>query len=147
MPITEKAEGVDRPALLHPIFVGLGAALLIAAFATDLFYYSTALMQWANFSAWLIIAGLLLALLAAFALLLDILRGRAGGISWLHFLVFALVALLSLLNALVHSRDAWTSVVPQGLLLSAIVTILLLVIGWRSWSVTGVRAPDRGERS
>lgn len=147
MPITERVEGIDRPSLLHPIFVGLGAALLIAAFATDLFYYSTALMQWANFSAWLIIAGLLLALLAALALLLDILRGRARRISWLHFLVFAVVALLSLFNALVHSRDAWTSVVPQGLLLSAIVTILLLVIGWRSWSVTAAGGPDRGARS
>ena len=147
MPSTKSAAGVDRPALLHPIFVGLGGALLIAAFATDLFYYSTALMQWANFSAWLITAGLLLALLAALALLLDVLLGRAGRISWLHFVAFVVVALLSVLNALVHSRDAWTSVVPQGLLLSAIVTVLLLVIGWRGWSVTAPSAADAGERS
>ena len=146
MPNMERAGGVDRAALLHPIFVGLGASLLIAAFATDLFYYSTALMQWANFSAWLITAGLLLALVAALALLLDVLLGRAGRISWLHFLVFVVVALLSLINVLVHSRDAWTSVVPQGLLLSTIVTVLLLVIGWRGWSVAAVRASDPGER-
>jgi uncharacterized membrane protein len=47
--------------------------------------------------------------------------------------------LLSLLNAFVHSRDGYTAVVPQGLCLSAIVTVLLLVIGWRGWSLAALR--------
>jgi len=34
-----------------------GGVILIAAFVTDCTYYTTALWQWANFSAWLITAG------------------------------------------------------------------------------------------
>jgi hypothetical protein len=42
-----------------------------------------------------------------------------------------------------HSRarvDAWTSVVPQGILLSAVSTILLLIAGARGWSLAMSRA-------
>jgi uncharacterized membrane protein len=55
--------GRVRPPL-HPLFVGLGGALLMAALFTDYMYSSNALMQWANFSAWLIVGGLVLALVA-----------------------------------------------------------------------------------
>jgi uncharacterized membrane protein len=137
----------DHPRLLHPGLIAAGAALLIGALVTDIFYANTADMQWANFSVWLITAGLILALLAGLALLVDILDGRAGPISWLHLVALAGAALLSLVNVFVHSRDAWTSVVPQGLLLSIVVAICLLLIGWRGWSVTAVRAPVRGDAS
>jgi uncharacterized membrane protein len=132
--------------LLHPGLIAAGASLLIGALATDIYYSQTADMQWANFSVWLITAGLVLALLAGVALVLDIVLGRAGPISWMHFVALAGAALLSLLNVFVHSRDAWTSVVPQGLLLSVVVAICLLLIGWRGWSVTAVRAPAGEDR-
>jgi uncharacterized membrane protein len=35
----------------------------------------------------------------------------------------------------VHTRDAWTSVVPWGLVLSAIVVLILLVTGWLGWAM------------
>jgi uncharacterized membrane protein len=38
--------------------------------------------------------------------------------------------LLALLNAFVHTRDAWTSVVPVGLILSVLVVLILPVTGW-----------------
>ena len=141
------ASAKARPRLLHPGLIAAGAAFLIGALAADIYYSQTADMQWANFSVWLITAGLILALLAGVALLFDILLGRAGSISWMHFIALAGAALLSLLNVFVHSRDAWTSVVPQGLLLSVIVTICLLLIGWRGWSVTAVRVPVGGDGS
>lgn len=50
---------------LHPFFVGFGGALLMAALFTDYMYTSNSLMQWANFSVWLITGGLVLALIAA----------------------------------------------------------------------------------
>lgn len=134
-----------RPRPLHPFFVGLGGALLMAALFTDSMYVSNALMQWANFSAWLITGGLVLALIAAIALLLDVVLGRAGPISWLDFALLAAAAILSIANVFIHTRDAWTSVVPTGITLSAIVTILLLVAGLRGWCVTGIRTPARGE--
>jgi uncharacterized membrane protein len=137
----------DGPRLLHPGLIAAGAALLIGALVTDIFYSQTADMQWANFSVWLITSGLVLALLAGLALLVDILGGRAGAVSWVHLAALAGAAFLSLLNVFVHSRDAWTSVVPQGLMLSVVVAVCLLIIGWRGWSVTAIRTPARGDRS
>ena len=133
--------------LFHPPLIAAGAALLIGALVTDILYSQTANMQWANFSVWLITAGLILALLAGIALVLDLVLGRAAAISWIHLVALTGAALLSLLNVFVHSRDAWTSVVPQGLMLSVVVAVCLLLIGWRGWSVTAVRAPARGDRS
>jgi uncharacterized membrane protein len=139
--------GYSPPVLLHPSFIGAGLALLIAAGATDAMYYKTSIAQWANFSAWLIAAGLVLALVATIVLIVDFLIGRAGQISWIPFLLVAAAALLSLVNVFVHSRDAWTSVVPQGIWLSVIVAILLLIAAFRGWRVTTVRTPTTGERA
>ena len=133
--------------LLHPPLIAAGAALLIGALVTDIFYSQTADMQWANFSVWLITAGLILALFAGLALVLDLVLGRAGAVSWVHLVALAGAALLSLLNVFVHSRDAWTSVVSQGLMLSVVVALCLVIIGWRGWSVTAVRARAEGDRS
>ena len=46
-----------------------------------------------------------------------------------------LVMLLSLVNVFVHSRDAYTSVVPTGLILSATVVVLLAVTSWLGGSM------------
>jgi uncharacterized membrane protein len=135
-----------EPRLLHPHLISGGATLLMGALVSDIFYSQTANMQWANFSVWLITAGLILALLAGLALLLDLALGRSGRVSWVHLCALAGAALLSLLNVFVHSRDAWTSVVPQGLELSLLVAICLVIIGWRGWSVTTVRTAAKGHR-
>ncbi|MGY4237091.1 putative membrane protein [Bradyrhizobium sp. USDA 4449] len=138
--------GISPKSLLHPGFISAGGTLLIAALVTDLMYWETSNWQWANSSAWLITAGLVLALVAAIALIVDFVAGRAGRIDWIAFLLVAVAALLSFLNVFIHSRDAWTSVVPQGISLSAIVTILLLMAAATGWKVTTVRAPAIGER-
>jgi uncharacterized membrane protein len=127
-------------ALLHRGVTGAGGTLLIAAFGTDCTYYTTALWQWANFSAWLITAGLIVMLVAAILLLIDFATRRAGRLNTASFILVIAAALLSLVNAFVHSRDSWTSVVPQGILLSAVSTILLLIAGARGWSLAMSRA-------
>lgn len=132
--------------LLHPFFVGLGGALLMAALFTDYMYTSNSLWQWANFSVWLITGGLVLALIATIFLSVDFALGKAGAIRWLDFGLIAAAAFLSLVNVFVHTRDAWTSVVPTGITLSALVTILLLVAGLRGWCVTAIKSASRGER-
>lgn len=124
-----------RPWLLHRLFVSLGGSLLIAAFGSDIMYSKTALMQWSNASEWLIAVGLLLALIAAIVLLVEIFVRRMR-ISWLDFVLLAVAALLSLVNAFVHSRDAWTTVVPEGIWLSGISALLLLIVGLRGWTAT-----------
>ena len=138
-----------RPWLIHPFFVSLGGSLLIAAFGSDIMCAQTSLMQWSNASDWLITVGLLLALLGAIALLVDVLAGRGTPINWLNFVLLALAAVLSIINAFVHSRDAWTAVVPEGIWLSGVAAALLLIVGIRGWSVTAAREPvlrDEGDR-
>jgi uncharacterized membrane protein len=76
------------------------------------------------------------------ALLLEAARRRLGAMAWGRFAGFTVAALLSLLNAFVHTRDACTAVVPNGLELSALVTVILLVLGWRGWSLRAVPRPD-----
>ena len=138
--------GVHRRWLLHPFFVSLGGSLLIAAFATDIMYSQNSLIQWSNASEWLIAVGLLFALIAAIVLLIEGISGRAGPISWLDFILLAVAAILSLVNAFVHSRDAWTTVVPEGIWLSGISALLLVIVGLRGWRATAVPEIREGER-
>ncbi|MEI9930145.1 MAG: DUF2231 domain-containing protein [Rhizomicrobium sp.] len=132
---------IQRP--VHSFFIGLGGALLMAALFTDYMYSNNSLMQWSNFSAWLILGGLILALVSAIVLAIEILLHRTGPIRWLDFSILAVAAVLSIINEFVHTRDAWTTVVPTGITLSAIVTILLLVAGLRGWAVTDAK-PGEG---
>jgi uncharacterized membrane protein len=62
-------------------------------------------------------------------------------------LLLTAAALLSLLNAFVHSRDAWTSVVPQGIWLSGIVALLLLIVAVRGWTVTAWNVALEGDQA
>jgi uncharacterized membrane protein len=139
------AAEAGRARLFHPFFISLGGTLLMAALFTDFMYSSNGLMQWSNFSGWLIVGGLVLALLSAIILLIEVIIGRAGRIHWPDFSLLAVAAVLSIVNALVHTRDAWTSVVPTGITLSAIVALLLLVAGIRGWTVT-VQHASAGQR-
>jgi uncharacterized membrane protein len=121
---------------LHSRLIGSGAVLLIATLASDVIYANTLLFQWENFSIWLLASGLVLAGLGGVTLVLDIVLRRVARIDWVKLTGLAVAAMLSLLNAFVHSRDAYTAVVPQGIVLSAFVAILLVFIGWRGWSVS-----------
>ncbi len=133
--------GISR-SLLHPGLVAAAATLLIAAFATDLLYWRTLLFQWNNFSEWLLAAGLMLAALAALAFVIDLILGRVGRVAWLRFVALAIAGLLGLLNAFVHSRDAYTAVVPEGIVLSAVVAAILIVVGLSGgWSLASRRRP------
>jgi uncharacterized membrane protein len=45
------------------------------------------------------------------------------------------ILILAILNMLIHTRDAWTSVVPWGLALSALTVLAILITGWLRWSM------------
>jgi uncharacterized membrane protein len=131
-----RAVGRSRaPTLLHRGLIGAGGVLMVAAFGADYAYYRTALWQWANLSAWLITAGLIVALVAVLLALVEFVTGRASRLNTAPFFRVCAAALLSLVNAFMHSRDAWASVVPQGILLSAVSAVLLLIAGARGRSL------------
>jgi uncharacterized membrane protein len=125
-----------RRILLHPGLIASGATLLIATFVSDVLYWQTLLFQWNNVSEWLLAAGLVLAALAAIAFLIDLALRRFRKVAWRCLAGLTVAALLSVLNAFVHSRDAYTAVVPEGIILSALVTVILILVGIRGgWSL------------
>jgi len=135
---------------LHIILVPVPMVCFAGTLVTDLVYWRTAAMQWANVSAWLLVIGLIFTAVAETAGLIDFLsepRIRDLRAAWIHGVGNAAVLVLSVFNALIHTRDAYTSVVPSGLVLSALVVAILAVTVWLGWTMVyrhgvGVREPS-----
>jgi uncharacterized membrane protein len=122
---------------IYGSFTAISFACLLGTLLTDVVYARTAAMQWANISAWLLTIGLFVAIPAVILGLIDFLdrRVRAIAAAWVHGITAGLALALSILNAFVHSRDAYSSVVPDGLILSAIVAVLTLISAAAGWRV------------
>jgi uncharacterized membrane protein len=126
VPITMRA----YRAPLRSIPLHFSAACFTGALITDIAYSQTAEMTWANFSAWLLASGLVFGGLALLAGIIDLFRRRfrfAGGAAWIYVAASLAVFVVSFFNAFIHSRDAWTSVVPMGLTLSIVAFVLMIV--------------------
>ena len=122
---------------LHKIPVSFSAAYFIGAFVTVLVYWQTPDVVWERFSIWLITAGLIVAGLAIIAYAIDLAASRQiDRPAWPRVVGYALAVVLSLLNALVHSRDGYTAVVPSGLMLSGLVVVVLLLTAWVARSLS-----------
>ena len=120
----------------HPLmatFASLPTACFILTLLNDIAYGRTANLQWQNFAEWLLFAGLVV---GGFVLLVEIVglllrpRIRAEGPGWLHALGLLIVLALGFINSLVHARDGWTAVVPQGLILSVLMVVVMMITGW-----------------
>jgi uncharacterized membrane protein len=123
---------------IHPILVPFPIVCFVGTLLSDLTYWRTGDMMWADFSAWLLTVGVIMGWLAAFAGLIDFLGDRLireQAPAWPHVIGNFVALVLATLNTLVHTHDAWTSVVPWGLALSALVVLILLVTGWMGWSM------------
>ena len=94
-------------------------------------------MMWANFSAWLVTVGVIVGFVAAIFGLIDFLSNRLirAQRPWAHAIGNVVVLILATLNMFVHSRDAWTSVVPWGLALSAATVLILMFTVWMGQSL------------
>jgi uncharacterized membrane protein len=117
----------------HPIVWTL-ATFPIACFTcvlfTDVAYVRTMNFMWSDFSVWLLAVGMAGGVLAVIAGFVSwIARRRAGtrGSAVIVAIGSLLTLAVAFLNSLVHSRDAWTSVMPQGLALSGITVLIMLV--------------------
>jgi uncharacterized membrane protein len=123
---------------IHPMLVPIPIVCFMGALVTDITYWVTAEMMWADFSSWLLIVGLIFGVLAALAGLTDFLGNRfirSLAPAWPHLLGNLVVLILALFNTLIHTRDAWTSVVPMGLVLSIVTVLILPVTGWLGWAL------------
>jgi uncharacterized membrane protein len=123
---------------LHVMLVPIPITCFVGTLVTDLAYWRTANMQWANMSAWMLAVGLVVALFAVIAGLTDFLNSRAIRnlrAAWTHGIGNAVALTLAIFDSFIHSRDAYTSVVPTGLILSLLVVLILLVTGWMGWTM------------
>lgn len=123
---------------IHPMLVAFPLACFSGALISDIAYWRTAQIQWSNFSAWLIAAGLLLGAVAAVAGLIGFAAHRANRAqrpAWPQVLGYVVALVLACFNMFVHSRDGWTSVVPTGLTLSALVVLILVASAWLGGSL------------
>jgi uncharacterized membrane protein len=123
---------------LHVMLVPIPITCFIGVLATDIAYWCSLNPQWADFSAWLVSIGVIVAAIAAILGLIDFAgerRIRSLAAAWIHGLGNVLVLLLAACNAFVHSRDGYTAVVPTGLILSALTVLVLLVTGWNGWTM------------
>ena len=118
---------------IHPMLVPIPIGCFAGVLLTDLTYWWSADIMWANFSAWLVSVGVIFGYLAAAFGLIDFLSSRfirAQSPAWPHAIGNVVLLILATLNMFVHSRDAWTSVVPWGLTLSALVVLILMFTAW-----------------
>jgi uncharacterized membrane protein len=138
-PATVSVTGPHLGLASQPVYATLvqfPAVCFVGTLLTDLAYWRTTNYIWETFSIWLLTAG---CIVAAFA-------GIAGLITWfsqrhvrtprfamLHIITSMAALVLAIVNAFVHSRDAYTAVVPEGLTLSIIVVALMLLATWFGW--------------
>jgi uncharacterized membrane protein len=115
---------------LHAILLAFPVALFTAALVTDITYLNTAVIQWSNFSSWLIAGGLVFCGLALLFALVNLIRvDQKKGRPLIYFLLLLATWVLGFINALEHAKDAWATM-PQGLVLSVIDTLLACVTTW-----------------
>lgn len=118
------------PGPLHAILLGGTVPLFLGALLSDVAYFQTYQIQWSNFASWLIVGAMVFCGLAlAFALVNLVRAPRKGGQPLVYFLLLLATFVLGLINAFQHAKDAW-AVMPSGLVLSVIVTVLAFVAAW-----------------
>lgn len=118
------------PSPLHGILLAGTVPLFLGALLSDVAYYNTYQIQWANFAAWLIAGGLVFCGLAGLFAIANLIRAdRKSGRPVVYLVLLLVTWVLGLVNAFEHAKDAWAAM-PSGLILSVIVTLLSVVTAW-----------------
>lgn len=112
--------------LLDPVPFGC----FVAALVFDVTYVRTAVILWDKAAGWLIVIGLFAAVIPRLVNLVQVWithRAQALPGDRIDFWLNLLAVIAAIVNAFVHSRDAY-AVVPAGVWLSAL-TVALLALG------------------
>ncbi|QXH55004.1 DUF2231 domain-containing protein [Pseudomonas maumuensis] len=118
------------PGPLHATLLAGSVPLFLGALLSDIAYYQSYQIQWSNFAAWLIAGALLSSGLALLFALANLIRApRKAGRPLLYVLLLLATWVLGLVNAFEHAKDAW-AVMPAGLVLSVVVTVLAMIATW-----------------
>ena len=121
---------VVRPGPLHGALLAGTVPLFLGALLSDIAYGQTYQIQWANFASWLIAGALVFCGFALLFALVNLMRAeRKAGRPVAYFLLLLGTWLLGLVNAFQHAKDAY-AMMPTGMVLSAIVTVLAIIATW-----------------
>jgi uncharacterized membrane protein len=123
---------------IHPMLITFPVAFFIATFVCDLVYWQTANAIWATAAIWLLGAGIVMAVLAAIAGLIDVVGDaqiRGLNDAWWHAGGNVVVVLIQLYNWYARYTEGTAAVVPKGLILSLIVVCMLGFTGWKGWDM------------
>jgi uncharacterized membrane protein len=118
---------------IHPILVGFPIAFLVGTLFTDMAYWLDPEHFWARASLWLLTAGVVTGLLAAVFGLVDFVtieRARSVSEGWVHLIGNLTAVGLSVISILIRVGDVEKWVLPWGLGLSVLVSLILLMTGW-----------------
>jgi uncharacterized membrane protein len=120
---------------LHSILLAFPVSLFLGALLSDVAYWRTFELQWANFSSWLIAGGLLVGGFALLWALINVFRSESGyrRRPLAYFAVLLVMWVVGFFNALVHAKDAWATM-PEGLYLSVAAALLALAAAWIGYS-------------
>jgi uncharacterized membrane protein len=123
---------------IHPMLIPFPIAFFVGTLVTDIVYSQKGEVFWATMSQWLLVAGLVMAALAALAGLTDFLgdrRIRQLSAAWHHMIGNVTVVVIEIVSLWQRLDKGAGFVVPTGLALSALATLLLLYNGWRGWEM------------
>ncbi|MGD9968240.1 MAG: DUF2231 domain-containing protein [Hyphomonadaceae bacterium] len=120
---------------IHPILVLFPVAFLVSTLVTDIVFLSTGASGWATASLWLVGAGVVTALVAALAGFADFFgepRIRQIRDAWRHMLGNLIAVALAAISWWMRAgQGAAEAVMPWGLTLSALISVILLYTGWK----------------
>jgi uncharacterized membrane protein len=125
--------------LLNPIPFGF----FVAALIFDITYAHTAVVMWGKSASWLIVLGLLFAIVPRLINLVQVWitsRRFATRVDRFDFWLNLLAIVAAIFNAFVHSRDAY-EIVPANVWLS-LCTVFLLCVGHMVMAVQHTAAGD-----
>jgi uncharacterized membrane protein len=128
--------GASRP--VHALVLGGTIALFLGAVLADVVYAATYHIQWSDFASWLIVGALAFCAVALVLAVLALVRSSRGPRDAAYAVVVAVTWIAGLFSALMHARDAW-AIMPGGLVLSVIATVLACVSAWLGLARAGLR--------
>ena len=119
---------------LHPAIVSYPIAFFTGAFLTDIAFLVLKDPIWADFSFWLLAAGLVTAAAAALAGLTDFLGSReirALSDAWMHMIGNVNAVVIELVNLLLRLHDHAGPIASPGIYLSGVAFLILGFTGWK----------------
>jgi uncharacterized membrane protein len=119
---------------IHPMLIPFPIVFFLSTLFTDIVFWATGNPAWATAGIWLLGAGILTALAAAIAGVVDFMgdtRIRALNDAWQHALGNVIAVLIALFNWYWRYQYGVDAVLPLGLILSLVIAAILGFTAWK----------------